>query len=143
MILADNDGTNVIFFTGDLGQPWPELPDIQYDRAVTAHRMIPGWSGGVATPGRRVVVDAGFSDSMGDVEINLPYIDEDTHYAISLKYATLDKVLWSIDNGETIYRVCWQQGKSYEPEPIAGFPGIRKGKLKFHVLQLYGGGLFS
>lgn len=142
-ILADFDGTNVVFLEGDLGQPWPEYPEITYDRAVATHRMIPGWSGSAATPGERVVVDAGFHSSLGDVEISLPYIDEATHTAIQTKYETLKKLLWSRDGGITIYTVAWQNGKSYEPAPHPGFPGKRMGKLKFHILQVYGGGLFS
>lgn len=142
MILADSDGTNVLFFEGDLGQPWPEYPEITYERVVSAHRMIPGWSSG-AVPGRRVVIDSGFHSSTGDVEIFLPYVDEDMHEDLMDKYETVDKLLWSRDGGITIYLVAWQDGKSYEPSPHPGFPGKRTAKLKFHILQIYGGGLFS
>lgn len=132
--LSDSDGTNAILFTGDLGQPWPQDPQIKFNRATTEHRMIPGWSGST-TPGRRVIIDAGTHTSIGDIEINLPYIDAIVHAELRAKESTVASMLWSPDAGTTVYLVAWQNGISYDPTPKAGFIGYYEGKLKLHIIS--------
>ncbi len=146
-IIWDDDGANPIYFIGDLGRPWPENPEITFDRAVTIKRCIPGWDTGTSlpTPGRRIVFDAGYHLwTCGDIEITLPYVTDSNHDLLFAMSQVATPFRWSPDAGLNVWRVAWQSGKSYEPSPEAGnteilanFPTIyfRKAKIKLHILS--------
>jgi len=132
--LANNDGSNLVYLDAPHA-PWPEVPDRGYERAGSSDRMILGWDGANKVPGRVIHQDAGTHESAGQVEIIVPLVDEDLLASLNLKYASLDAIRYSPDDGINVWKVSWQAGRSLDPKPVPGFPGFYRVTMKFNIVQ--------
>lgn len=121
VVISDENGANPVTLSG-LSKPWPENPRIQYERAGSSVRMMPGWNSGSIVPGETVHFDFGFTESAGTVELTF-YAPASLVAALDTKYRQAKPLRFSPNGGTTVYKVAWDVGRSFDPQPQPGFPG--------------------
>lgn len=117
-IVWSDDLTDPIYLDSDLGQPWPNNPQPVWPRTAVRHKMMSGWDPDedVSIPGMNVVLDLGIHVTDGEVKIAIPILSYEKVEALRAKQGK--PIRWTPDGGTTMFRLAWQGGTSFLPEPL-------------------------
>lgn len=138
--IADASGDNKLEFTG-LSAGQPGYPKPKFARQGSSATMIPGLSeNNTPIPGRTIHQDFGRHVSSGKIEITIPYANESLYATLDGINATIAPVRIGLNGGTEVWLCAWDEGVSFDPEPIGGSPDTALGPawkitLKFKILS--------
>jgi hypothetical protein len=136
--IANANGTSKVYLENascSLSQPSPEIPDISYEVFGGSSRTIPGWSGSTITVGKTLRFVAGSDESSGSISITVPLLTAAECVSIRTKASNPATVLYSPDNGSSVWECTFTPGENPEFSSIEGFPGYYSGKIELDIVR--------
>lgn len=136
--IADASGANKIYFqhaSCSLSQPYPEIPDRNYTVFGGSSRTVPGWNGSSIVPGKTLHFVAGSDESSGSISISISLLTAAEVSSITAKSNVAAPILYSPDNGTSVWECVFSPGENPKFSSLGGFPGYYTGSIELNIIR--------
>lgn len=140
--MTEPQQTTVYFATAtDSGKIYPNLqpaplPEINYDRAVSIKRCLPGQDQyGNFIPGNTRVFDAGTGTGSGVIELKFVWMENSKIVALQALYDDIAQIIYY--DGTVRWLCSWESGRALSIEPIVGSKTGSAVSITLRVLGVY------